>query len=220
MNNGRTLLGISVFAVCILTGCGDDEPSGGFIPAENVPPVVTITGPQTGYVTTEKFTITFTATAVDQEDGLIPGTSIRWESNKDGEFGTGSEVLWSGLSVGSHLITATATDSDEGTGNSTISVNVQAAPAQPPSAEIVTPMNGASFAAGEEVAFLAAVDDPDGPELPDSAIVWSSDIDGVIGTGRQLGTSTLTAGAHVITLTVTDPQSLTDIETVSITITP
>jgi hypothetical protein len=220
MTNGRTLLGISVFAVCVLSGCGDEESSGGFIPAENVPPVVTITGPQNGYVTTETVTISFTATAADQEDGLIPGTSIRWESNKDGEFGIGSEVLWSGLSVGSHAVTARATDSHGDSGSSTISVNIQARPAQPPSAEIVTPQPGETFAVGEEVPFLASVDDPDGPELPESAIVWSSDIDGQIGTGRSFGTTALTAGAHVITLTVTDPQSLTGTATVLISITP
>ena len=220
MTNGRTLLGISVFAVCVLSGCGDEESPGGFIPAENVPPVVTITGPQDGYLATENVTIAFTATAADHEDGLIPGSSIRWVSSKDGEFGTGSEVIWSGPSVGSHLVTATATDSDGGSGNSTITVNVEAQPAQPPSAEIVRPQNGEAFAVGEEVAFLASVEDPDGPELPESAAVWSSNIDGQIGTGRLFGTTALTAGAHVITLTVTDPQSLTGTATVAITITP
>jgi hypothetical protein len=49
--------------------------------------------------------------AYDLEDGTLPDTALRWSSSRDGDLGTGSQVLAS-LSPGEHVLTFTATDSD------------------------------------------------------------------------------------------------------------
>ncbi len=57
----------------------------------------------------------------DPEDGTLGDSYLQWNSNRDGNLGTGSTLLAS-LSFGQHIITLTATDSDGNT--STASINV------------------------------------------------------------------------------------------------
>ena len=55
--------------------------------------------------------IVFTGFARDFKDGNLSGDSLVWESNLDGEIGTGLIVHRSDLSEGEHEITLTATNS-------------------------------------------------------------------------------------------------------------
>lgn len=74
-----------------------------------------------------------------------------------------------------------------------------------PTASISSP-TGTQFNEGENIAFGGtATDEEDGP-LDGAALVWTSNIDGAIGTGAAVTTSTLTAGDHEITLTATDSE--------------
>jgi len=59
----------------------------------------------------------------DLEDGLLEGESLRWHSNRDGDLGTGSQVLAT-LSPGQHLITFEATDSHNNTTTNTLHIYV------------------------------------------------------------------------------------------------
>jgi len=61
--------------------------------------------------------------AYDLEDGTLPDTALRWSSSRDGNLGTGSQVLVS-LSPGEHVITLTATDSDGNVTTATVRVYV------------------------------------------------------------------------------------------------
>jgi hypothetical protein len=56
----------------------------------------------------------FEAFTFDQKDGSLTGTSVLWSSSLDGALGTGHylEVSASALTLGEHLITVVATDSD------------------------------------------------------------------------------------------------------------
>jgi Tol biopolymer transport system component len=64
--------------------------------------------------------------AYDLEDGTLPGTALRWRSNRDGALGSGEElaVKVSGLSTGTHTITLTATDSDGQTATASVTIQV------------------------------------------------------------------------------------------------
>ena len=88
----------------------------------NDTPVVTITAPTDGASFEDGELIDFAGTATDTEDGDLSG-SIEWTSSLDGSLGTGSTIM-STLSVGTHMITASATDSDLATGTDEISVTV------------------------------------------------------------------------------------------------
>ncbi len=59
--------------------------------------------------------------ACDLEDGTLPDTALRWSSSRDGNLGTGSQVLVI-LSPGEHVITLTATDSDGNVTTATVRV--------------------------------------------------------------------------------------------------
>jgi hypothetical protein len=78
-----------------------------------------------------------------------------------------------------------------------------------PTALINAPADGAAYAPGENVLFEGDGFDPEDGSLPDDALSWSSDRDGALGTGRTLEHNDLSAGEHVITLTVSDSAGYT-----------
>ena len=53
----------------------------------------------------------FNGTAYDFKDGELNETSLSWTSSLDGSLGTGEKVNVT-LSIGTHTITLTATDSE------------------------------------------------------------------------------------------------------------
>ena len=55
--------------------------------------------------------------------------------------------------------------------------------------------------------------------MPDAGLVWTSSLDGMIGTGRSFN-RVLSAGTNVITLRVTDSDGGTGTRSISLTITP
>ncbi len=88
-------------------------------------PTVTITSPGDGAVSPPGQPFTFTATASDPEEGdLTP--AIRWVSSIDGDIGTGGQITTSSLSLGTHWITAYATDGTGFTSQQSIHVTVPA----------------------------------------------------------------------------------------------
>ncbi|WP_088340883.1 malectin domain-containing carbohydrate-binding protein [Robiginitalea sediminis] len=93
--------------------------------SDNATPVVVINSPADGIYATSDVSLSFTGTANDTEDGDL-SAAISWSSNLDGALGVGASVNAS-LSVGTHIVTASATDldvADPQTGESTIIVNV------------------------------------------------------------------------------------------------
>ncbi|MCL7965606.1 MAG: Ig-like domain-containing protein [marine benthic group bacterium] len=204
----------------LLVGCSDDDGDGGFTPGENAPPVVNITSPADGSRFDEGEPVALGGTALDAEDGMLGGESVVWSSDKDGILATGTTVAVANLSVGDHTITLTATDSDFATGDDVISIGIDARPPEPPTASITQPMTDDTFAQGEQILFIGTGSDPDGADLEEEAFVWTSDVNGLIGVGRQVGSNTLAPGPHLIVLTVTDPQGLTGTAAVLIEINP
>lgn len=76
-----------------------------------------------------------------------------------------------------------------------------------PSLVIISPSDGTSSPLGDSISFMGNGTDSDGLNLTDTSLVWSSDIDGMLGTGTSLNVSSLTGGGHTITLTATDSES-------------
>jgi len=76
----------------------------------NTAPLVTISEPLSGDAFDEGSPVTFTGSAIDEEDGEI-SAGLSWTSSIDGTIGTGSTFVTSALSPGSHMITASVTDS-------------------------------------------------------------------------------------------------------------
>jgi hypothetical protein len=75
----------------------------------NTAPVVTIVSPLPGLSITVGTSIALSGTAQDNEDGVL-SSKIKWTSNLDGLLGTGSSLSKT-LTVGTHTVVATVTDS-------------------------------------------------------------------------------------------------------------
>lgn len=77
---------------------------------------------------------------------------------------------------------------------------------QSPETVIQLPLFGATIPESTEVAFVGASTDPEDGPLPDSALAWSSSIDGPLGAGDSITVPRLSAGGHIITLRGTDSE--------------
>jgi len=93
----------------------------------NASPAVTITVPSGPVTINEGDSQTFTATAIDAEDGNV-AASLQWSSDLDDGIGSGASFSTTSLSVGVHTITATATDSLSLSGSDTETVTINALP--------------------------------------------------------------------------------------------
>ena len=90
----------------------------------NTPPTADITSPLNGSTYYEDDPISFNGSGYDAEDGPLTGSSLVWTSSIDGQIGTGESFIRNDLSVGTHTITLTATDSNGATGSDSVSITV------------------------------------------------------------------------------------------------
>ncbi len=184
----------------------------------NTPPTTSITSPSDISTYTEGDSITFSGSGSDAEDGTLTGTSLVWTSSIDGEIGTGTSFTRDDLSVGMHTITLTATDSDGATGSDSVGITVNPVGNTLPTASITSPSDGGTYTEGDTISFSGTGNDAEDGTLTGSSLVWTSSIDGEIGTGTSFTRSDLSVGTHTITLTATDSEGATGSDSVSITI--
>lgn len=193
---------------------GESASSSIEITVQNQPPIATITAPADGTVVAEGSDVTFEGSADDIEEGPLTGESLVWESDLDGEIGTGTTFTVNDLSLGEHTITLTATDSEDASGTATVALTVQGAP----TAAIDAPADGATVTSGDAVTFEGSATDAEGGDLTGASLVWTSDLDDEIGTGESFTIDDLTVGTHTITLTATDSDGLTGTASIELTV--
>ncbi len=98
----------------------------------NSPPTVSIAAPSSGSVSTQGDSVSFSASASDAEDGSL-SASIVWTSSLDGVIGSGASFSTSSLSVGTHSVTASVSDSGGLNASDAVTITVESAPtASPP----------------------------------------------------------------------------------------
>ena len=120
------------------------------------------------------------------ESGGPSGYTATLSAECSGTIGLGDELT----------CTITNDDDPQGTAQQT---NV------PPTAAINSPVFFATFLTADNITFIGTGDDAEDGTLIGTSLVWTSNSDGTIGTGPSI-TSSLSAGAHTITLTATDSQ--------------
>ncbi len=86
----------------------------------------------------------------------------------------------------------------------------------PPNVKITAPAEGAEFTVSDTIGFTGTATDVEDIDLAPS-LAWSSDIDGAIGTTGSFST-TLSAGYHTVTASVTDSGGLPDSDTVHVAV--
>ena len=161
------------------------------------------------------------------DDADIPPTDLafHWESDKDGDIGSGSinssgeiSLPYSNLSADSHVVTLVVEDEIGAVCQDTIILGVS----NPPIVQIDQPTDGAVFTLGENISFQGSVSDQEdlSHEL---AVIWTSSLDGQLHTGMadtqgltQFSSDALTAGVHSLTLNVEDSFGLVANDIISV----
>ena len=108
----------------------DDHP----ITVANKPPLAFLLSPADGRNVIQGKTVVLQAEVIDLEEGPLRDDSLSWRSDIDGPLGNGPDIATRELSVGSHRITLTATDSTGMTSRSSVALTVSPSetPQKPP----------------------------------------------------------------------------------------
>lgn len=204
--------GTHVITATVTDSGGSSASSTVTITIQNTGPTVSISAPTAGTYT-QGSAISFAGSASDAQDGSLSG-SISWSSSKDGALGTGASFSKSNLTVGSHVITASVTDSGGLSATATVTITVQNTA---PTVSITSPATGSTFSSGTSVTFTGTASDVQDGAIS-SRIAWSSNLQGSLGSGASVTTSSLSPGTHSITASVTDNGGLTSTKTIQVTI--
>ena len=184
-------------------------------PIPNQSPVVTISAPESGSEVASGLAIDFSGTGLDAEDGAVTGESLTWASSLDGALGTGATVTRSDLSIGDHVVSLTAMDSEGAEGVAEVAITIVDGP---PIVEILAPSVDTVVKVGDAVTFAGTATDHVEGAIPGDSLTWTSSVDGSLGTGASIVTSTLSVGDHVITLTAPDRLGNTGVDSVSVSV--
>lgn len=108
------------------------------------------------------------------------------------------------LTIGTHMVTVVAEDPFDGAATRTLRIEVVN---RPPVAEITQPLPDAELFATVPIDLSVRISDPDEFSIDEQFVIWTSSLDGLVGSGRVLEAS-LSPGLHVLTATVTDGKGL------------
>ncbi|HUF37627.1 MAG TPA: S8 family serine peptidase, partial [Anaerolineales bacterium] len=86
----------------------------------------------------------------------------------------------------------------------------------PPTVSITSPSDGATFASGASISFAGSASDTEDGSLT-SSLVWTSSLDGQIGTGGSFS-AVLSDGTHTITASVTDSGGSSGSDSITLTV--
>ncbi len=205
----RLSLGTHVITATATDGFDGTASDSISVAAINQLPIARITFPADGTTAFADQTVNLRGYGFDWDEG-IPETNLAWQSSIGGAIGSGGSILVT-LEPGPQTITLTATDSLGLAGQDTLAIDVQSASGHP-TALITSPSNNASFSSGIPIIFEGQGTDPEDGDLPGSNLAWFSSINGTLGTGTSLTTTSLSGSGcaptrHSITLRATDSDS-------------
>jgi hypothetical protein len=87
----------------------------------------------------------------------------------------------------------------------------------PPTVVITAPGTGSTLSSGSPATFSGSATDPESGDCT-ARLIWTSSLNGQIGTGGSFSTSALSAGTHIITATASDNAGLSGKATITITV--
>jgi probable HAF family extracellular repeat protein len=183
-------------------------------PSGNQPPVASFTANCVGQSSPNQ--CAFDASASTDDKGIA---SYKWDwGNGRTETKTGATTRNTWSAPGVYTVTLTVTDAGGLTSTASKQLTIGTPPNQSPAATISAPISGRQFQQGMAVVFSGTGADPEDGQLSGASLVWSSNIDGVLGTGNSFTRNNLSVGTHTITLTVTDSKGATGTATTTVVI--
>ncbi len=188
----------------------------------NAAPTITITNPTANEELSYRAR-SFTAEAIDPGHDNPEAGVVVWSSDIDGELCRVQGFYYAGLatrcspllSLGTHVITATAIDPHGAASQDVVTVQ---AINHAPTVDVTAFPAGSSFFANQTIRLGALANDVDeGSPFDQTRLIWSSNLDGELGDGTGLEVS-LSVGTHTLTATVTDELGLSAQDTTTVTI--
>ncbi len=131
-------------------------------PGSNKPPSVSISSPASGSTFTTSASIAIQASASDSDGSVARVDFYRGSTLIGSDVTSPYSSTWTSPSVGSHVITAKATDDDGATTSAAVNVTVNTAPNQPPTVSILSPVSGTVFTAPASITISATAADSGG----------------------------------------------------------
>lgn len=181
----------------------------------NVPPSIVL-GP--GGNVPLNLTLTLSAEVRDFEDAF-PCCTVTWTSNVDGALGSGHSIEHTFTTLGTRIITVTATDSAGGTSTASLTLNVIN---NVPEATISKPLEGDEVFRTANVVLRGRASDRNEPQeqLACDRLTWTSSVasDPFPLTGCEVEVAFASNGTRTLTLTATDPQGASDTATVNLNV--
>jgi len=212
-----------IFVLCLFTfigyGCsGDNSNNSEESDTANAKPTASIVSPTNDQIYSHRQLITFTGIGNDPEDGNLQGDSLIWISSIDGQINTGTTFNKDDLSLGTHTITLSVTDSAGETGSHSIDIVVQAN--NLPIAEIIIPKNNRVYPDYYSVPFYGIAEDIEDGTLSGLSMRWESNIDGHGADSGEISGLLMpqSIGEHTITLTATDTAGAIGNDSVTVTV--
>jgi hypothetical protein len=149
----------------------------------------------------------FNAGDPDGDDVL---TLLQWRAGGEGQWqtvgvdlnGPEARIPLRDLVGGDGVLRLVATD---GFQSSAVELGGIAVPTQPPAVSILTPFDGAVVPAGRTIDLRGQAVLPGSEALTADALVWSSSVHGILGSGETLSIDGLAEGTHQLRLTATPP---------------
>ncbi len=170
-------------------------------------PIPAILSPVDGHTYQQQSPIFFMGNAFDAQEGYLKGSALMWRSDLEGYIGVGESFSRQLNQRGQHQLTLYATNRQGRTGLATIHITVGNL-ADIFDLYIIAPVDGRIFQRNQPVQLAGfARNEQDGP-LTGDALQWSSDRDGMIGTGESLTFDAPSMGRHTITLTAIDSRGV------------
>jgi hypothetical protein len=146
-----------------------------------------------------------------QIPSLASGATATWTTDVTVATGVG------GSSASNTARIRAVSPSDSVAANDTARVTLNFPLSAVPTVTITSPPDSSVFDPGDPVTFVATASDPEDGNLT-ASIVWRSNLDGNLGTGGSVATSSLRAGVHLITASATDTHAGVGADTIRVTI--